>query len=57
VPGIDYKTLRSTISISQVLDLASFVRVEKAGDHVRGACPFHVSSGRKERSFSVKKPG
>jgi len=53
VAGIDFRTLRSRISIGQVLDLLDFVAIEVRADQVRGGCPIHGSSQSRGRSFSA----
>jgi transposase len=54
--GIDYRQLRSLVSIREVLELLGF-RVTAAtgatGDQLRGPCPVHGSTSRKSRVFSV----
>jgi len=52
--GIDFRQLRTNVSMAQVLDLMGFVIVERSGDQVRGECPLHEPSQRgKHRSFSA----
>lgn len=51
--GIDFPTLRRTISIAQVLELLDFVPLETQGDQVRGGCPIHGSHSPAGRSFSA----
>jgi len=54
MPGIDFRQLRSEITMAEVLDLLGFAIVERRGDQVRGPCPFHEPSPRgKHRSFSA----
>ena len=51
--GIDFKQVRSQISIQQVLDLLSFAPTARAGVRLRGPCPIHETSRPRGRSFSV----
>jgi DNA primase len=54
MPAIDFRQLRTEITMAEVLDLLGFVTVERRGDEVRGRCPFHEPSPRgKGRSFSA----
>ena len=51
--GVDFKVLRSEVSIAQVLELLQFVPCERRGDQVRGVCPLHDASSQVSRSFSA----
>jgi len=51
--GIDFKQVRSRITIEQVLELVDFVPTARAGVRLRGPCPIHGSSRPQSRSFSV----
>jgi transposase len=51
--GIDYRQLRSLVSISEVLDLLGFQATTRRGDVVRGGCPVHDSKSPTSRVFSV----
>ena len=51
--AIDYRALRSQISIKQVLDLIEFNPTETDGEQIRGPCPVHRSVSSKGRSFSA----
>ena len=53
MPGVDFQTVRSMVSMAQVLELIGFVPHECSGDQFRGPCPVHGSSSSKSRSFSV----
>jgi DNA primase len=53
VAGVDFQTLRSRVSIEQVLHLLDFVSTEVRGDQVRGGCPIHGSARSYSRSFSA----
>jgi hypothetical protein len=50
--GIDYRAVRSMISMEEVLGLFGFEAQERSGSQLRGACPLHGSSGT-SRVFSV----
>jgi DNA primase len=52
--GVDYRTVRSQVTMSQVLDLLGFVPTESRGDQVRGPCMIHGSQSLRSRSFSAK---
>lgn len=51
--SLDYRQLRKTVSMTQVLGLLDFAPVESRGDQVRGACPIHRSTNPASRSFSA----
>jgi DNA primase len=51
--AIDYRELRQTVTIEQVLQLSAFEENESAGPQVRGPCPIHKSSSPISRSFSA----
>jgi transposase len=51
--GIDYRQLRSLVSIREVLDLLGFRSTTATADQVRGPCPLHRSTSPKSRVFSV----
>ncbi len=53
MPGLDFKQVRSQITIQQVLDLLGFVPVTRSGPRLRGPCPIHASSQPQSRVFSV----
>jgi DNA primase len=53
MPGVDFQTVRSLVSMAQVLDLLGFVPQESSADQRRGPCPVHGSTFAKRRSFSV----
>ena len=40
MPGIDYATLRTRITMEEVLELVSFRPLKHTGCRVRGHCPF-----------------
>ena len=51
--SVDFKSLRSLISMQQVLDLVGFESVVFQGDQVRGRCPLHEPHAPRSRSFSA----
>ena len=51
--GIDFKQVRSQITMQDVLDLLRFVPVARSGIRLRGPCPIHGASHPQSRSFSV----
>ena len=53
MPGIDFATVRSKITLAEVLDLLGFVARERSGSQVRGACPVHGSNSSRSHSFSA----
>ena len=54
MPSIDFRQLRATVTIAEVLELLGLVATVRTGDQVRGVCPLHVSANAgKSRSFSV----
>ena len=53
MPSVDFESVRSRISMAQVLELVGFQAVARSGDQLRGPCPIHGSSSSQSRSFSV----
>ena len=53
MPSLDFKAIRTAISITQVLEIVGFVTVEQSGDQVRGPCLIHGSTSPDSRSFSA----
>jgi len=53
MPGIDFRALRSMVSISQILDLVNFVPCKTSRGQMRGPCPIHRSANPTSSSFSV----
>jgi DNA primase len=53
MPGVDFSSVRSAITIAQVLDLIGFAVQARTGNQVRGACPLHDPSSPRSRSFSA----
>jgi DNA primase len=51
--GIDYRAVRASVTLTQVLDELGFVCVERRGAQVRGPCPIHRSKSDRSRSFSA----
>jgi DNA primase len=50
---IDYRALRSQISMERVLALISYHPTSRRGQKLRGACPFHAPERPNPRCFSV----
>ncbi len=53
MPGIDYRQLRASISIAEILQLIGFVPAQARGPQLRGPCPEHGSRSLRSRVFSV----
>jgi DNA primase len=53
MPGLDYREIRSLLSMSQVLDLLDFAAQKRSGHELRGPCPDHGSDSPLSRSFSA----
>src|SRR5436190_24190946 len=53
MPGIDYRQLRASISIAEILRLVGFVPAQVSGPQLRGPCPVHGSRSPRSRVFSV----
>jgi DNA primase len=53
MPGIDYRVLRSEISMEDVLNQLGFVPTSQSGDQLHGPCPVHGSTSASSRSLSV----
>ena len=51
--GVDFDTLRSEITMEQVLNKIGFKPSSRTGDQWHGPCPVHGSSSPQSRSFSV----
>ena len=51
--GVDFKAVRSKISMKQVLALLGFVPQVESDDQLRGPCPLHGSTSGRSRSFSA----
>jgi len=53
MPGVDFRVVRSMITIEQVLELVGYEAVTASHDHLRGPCPVHGSTSPRSRCFSV----
>ena len=51
--GVDFKAVRSQITMKQVLDLLGFVASVRSDSQLRGPCPLHGSTSGRSRSFSA----
>jgi DNA primase len=51
--GVDFDTLRSEITMEQVLNKIGFKPSSRSGDQWHGPCPVHGSSSPQGRSVSV----
>lgn len=51
--GIDYRALRSVISMADVLEILDWRPVARHGPQLRGPCPIHKSTSPQSRSLSV----
>lgn len=52
MPGIDYRQLRTTISMQRVLELLDFEPTWRRGHQLRGVCPLPACTSQ-HRAFSV----
>src|SRR5262249_19867621 len=46
MPGIDFATVRSTITLAQLRNLVGFVPQKRSGSQVRGRCPIQEEATR-----------
>ena len=53
VPGVDFRALRETISMSDVLELIGYAPSAISDSVLRGPCPIHRSKSTNSRSFAV----
>lgn len=53
MPGVDFQSLQSQITMEDVLNQLGFVPVSQAGDQLHGPCPVHGSTSASSRSLSV----
>jgi DNA primase len=53
MPGIDYRQLRASISIAEILRLIGYVPAQVRGPQLRGPCPVHGSRSQRSRVFSA----
>ncbi len=51
--GVDFRTVRFQVTMSQVLELLGFHATETHGDQVRGSCMIHDSDSLNSRTFSA----
>ena len=53
MPGIDYRTARAAIRLSEVLELIAYQPRWRRGEVWRGPCPLHGSRSASSRVFAV----
>ena len=53
MPGVDFRAVRSVVSMAEVLDLLGFVGQGAGAHQLRGRCPVHGSTTPTSRSFAV----
>lgn len=53
MPGVDFQSLRSEISMEDVLNQLGFVPASQTGNQLHGPCPVHGSTSASSRSLSV----
>ncbi len=53
MPAIDYRTLRSSIRLAEVLELIDYEPRTRQGQQLRGRCPLHGSRSPTSRSFAA----
>lgn len=53
MPGVDFRQLKTEISMRQVLERLAFEPSSRSGDQWRGPCPIHKSRSARSRTFSV----
>ena len=53
MPGVDFRALRSEITIEQVLNQLDFLPASRNGHQLHGPCPIHGSTSASSRSLSV----
>src|SRR5262245_1645079 len=53
MPGIDFKAVRASIPIAEVLHLVGFVPCTSTKQQQRGPCPVHQSASTRSTCFSV----
>ena len=51
--GVDFRALRASVSMVEVLLLIGFVPAQACGPQLRGLCPVHGTSSQSSRTFSV----
>jgi DNA primase len=53
MPGVDFRELRATVSIAEILQLIGYVPAQTRGCQLRGPCPVQRSASKTSRVFSV----
>ena len=53
MPGVDFRQVRESISMAEVLSLLGFETLKRRGNEVRGSCPVHRDAAPKSTSFSA----
>lgn len=53
MPGVDFNTLRTEITMEQVLNQLGFQPTSRTADQLQGPCPVHGSTSTRSRTFSV----
>jgi DNA primase len=53
MPGVDFRLLRSEITMTQVLEQLRFEPTQRSGSQWHGSCPVHGSTSATSRSLSV----
>jgi DNA primase len=53
MPGIDYRAVRASIRLTDVLDLIDYQPRSRFGAQLRGPCPLHGSSAPTSRVFAA----
>jgi DNA primase len=51
--GVDYRVLRTEITMEEVLNQLGFVPTSQSGDQLHGPCPVHGSTSASSRSLSI----
>jgi DNA primase len=53
MPRIDYRTVRASIRLAEVLELIAYQPCWRQGEQGRGPCPLHGSRSARSRVFAV----
>lgn len=53
MPGVDFREVRQSCSMAEVLELIGFVPRLRSGSTLRGPCPVHRSQSPTSRSLAV----
>ncbi len=53
MPGVDFRAVRQTVTMAEVLRLLGYVPQVRSRDKLRGPCPVHRSRSATSRSLSV----